>query len=120
LFFLFFGHLMLLFMDFLLTWVVFLDGSVKWFTNDYLCLRPQNFRGNFFKNYTVQRNTHAHLPLWTCMQILPLWAPLKDWAPADLEIPEATIGLVFLVVDGNVAYHLTHNAGKSRDLVLCF
>jgi hypothetical protein len=45
----------------------------------------------------------------TRTQTLPLWAPPKDWAPpADLEIPEVTNG-----ADGNVAYHLTHNAGKS-------
>jgi hypothetical protein len=24
-------------------------------------------------------------------QILPLWAPPNDWAPADLEIPEVTL-----------------------------
>jgi hypothetical protein len=46
----------------------------------------------------------------TRTQTLPLWAPSKDWAPADLEILEVTNGAV---VDGNVAYHLTHNAGKS-------
>jgi hypothetical protein len=29
-------------------------------------------------------NTHT--------QILPLWAPLKDWASTELEIPEVTYG----------------------------
>jgi hypothetical protein len=38
--------------------------------------------------------------------------PPKDWAPADLEIPEVRSHLWRLVVEGNVAYHLTHNTGK--------
>ena len=38
-------------------------------------------------------NTHAHShPMNTRTQTLPLWAPPKDWAPADLKIPEVTTG----------------------------
>ena len=38
-------------------------------------------------------NTHAHShPMNTRTQTLPLWAPPKDWAPADLKIPEVITG----------------------------
>jgi len=38
-------------------------------------------------------NMHAHShPMNTRTQTLPLWAPPKDWAPADLKIPEVTTG----------------------------
>jgi hypothetical protein len=38
-------------------------------------------------------NTHAHShPINTRTQTLSLWAPPKDWAPADLKIPEVTTG----------------------------
>jgi hypothetical protein len=47
-------------MDFLLTWVVFLDGLVKWFTNNYLCLRSQNFRGDLFLRITQYNATRTH------------------------------------------------------------
>jgi hypothetical protein len=43
---------------------------------------------------TVQHKRSHHARTLTLMntrtQILPLWAPLKDWAPADLEILEVT------------------------------
>jgi hypothetical protein len=52
----------------------------------------------------------------TRTQILPLWAPSKDWALTDPEIFEVTTcASSSLVVDGNVAYHLTHNVGKSQN-----
>jgi hypothetical protein len=34
----------------------------------------------------------------TRTQTLPLWAPLKHWAPADLEIPEVTNGASYIFV----------------------
>ena len=50
----------------------------------------------FFKNYTVQRTRPQHArtltPMNTRTQTLPLWAPPKDWAPADLKILEVTTG----------------------------
>jgi hypothetical protein len=50
----------------------------------------------FFENDTVQRKHSQHTrtitPMNTRMQTLPLWAPPKDWAPANLEIPEVTNG----------------------------
>jgi hypothetical protein len=49
--------------------------------------------------------------LTTRTQTLSLWPPPKDWAPVDMEILEVTTSLV---VDGNVAYHLTYNVGKSQ------
>ena len=45
----------------------------------------------------------------TCTQILSLWAPLKDWTGRSGDFRSHHWRLV---VDGNVAYHLTHNAGK--------
>jgi hypothetical protein len=39
---------------------------------------------------TQTLTTRTHTPMNTRTQTLPLWAPLKDWAPADLEIPEVT------------------------------
>ena len=46
----------------------------------------------------------------TCTQTLPLWAPLKNWTGRS---GDSRSHQWRLVVDGNVAYHLTHNAGKS-------
>jgi hypothetical protein len=49
----------------------------------------------FFLNHTVQRRRSQHArtltPMNTRTQTLPLWAPSKDWAPADPEIPEVII-----------------------------
>jgi hypothetical protein len=69
----------------------------------------------FFEIDIVQRRRSQYAriltPMNTCTLTLPLWAPSKDWVPADLEILEVRR----LVVDGNIAYHLTYNAGKSRN-----
>jgi hypothetical protein len=60
--------------------------------------RKNSYGGSkvFFWDYTVQRRRSQHArtlaPMNTCTQTLPLWAPPKDWAPADLEIPEVTNG----------------------------
>jgi hypothetical protein len=49
----------------------------------------------------------------TRTQTPPLWAPPKDWAPADLEILEVTNDVSSST---DVSYHLTHSAGKSWKL----
>jgi hypothetical protein len=50
----------------------------------------------FFLNYTVQRRRLQYArtltPMNTRMQTLPLWAPSKDLALADMEIFEVTNG----------------------------
>jgi hypothetical protein len=47
----------------------------------------------------------------TRTQTLLLWALLKDWAFSRFE--DSRSHQWRLVVDGNAAYHLMHNAGKS-------
>jgi hypothetical protein len=59
---------------------------------------------SFFKNYTVQHRCSQHtctlIPMNTHTQTLPIWEHLTDLEER-------------LIIDGNVAYHLMHNAGKS-------
>ena len=55
------------------------------------------FRGFFLRitQYNEDaHNTHAHShPMNTRTQTLPLWAPPKDWAPANLKIPKSPLAL---------------------------
>ena len=46
-----------------------------------------------FRQYNENvHNTHAHSHLMnTRTQTLPLWAPPKDWAPANLKIPKSPL-----------------------------
>jgi hypothetical protein len=74
-----------------------MDGKLSVFRNSRLYSYVHDLEHlfhNFFKIYTVQcrRSQHARTLTPTRMQTLPLWAPPKDWAPADLEILEVTTG----------------------------
>ena len=64
--------------------------------------------------YTVQRRRSQHArtltPINTRTQTQLLWAPPKNWTGRSWDSRSHHWRLV---VDGNVAYHLTHNAGKS-------
>ena len=57
---------------------------------------------------TLKTRTHTH-HMNTRTKTLPLWAPPKDWTGRS---GDSRSHHWRLVVDGNVAYHLTHNAGK--------
>jgi hypothetical protein len=65
-------------------------GTWDWYTST----KEVNF---LFEIHAVQRKRSQHArtltPMNTRTQTLCLWAPPKDWAPADLEIPEVTNGV---------------------------
>jgi hypothetical protein len=76
-----------------------------------LAIRPA---ATVFFNYTVQRNahnTHAHLPYgYKYANPTPM---STSEGPNTGRSGDSRSHQWHLVVDGNVTYHLTHNAGKS-------
>jgi len=66
----------------------------------------------FFNTIQHRRSQHARTltSMNTRTKILPLWAPPKDWTGRS---GDSRSHHWRLVVDGNTAYHLTHNAEKS-------
>jgi hypothetical protein len=65
----------------------------------------------FFENDIVQRRRLQHARTLTRMntrtQTLPLWAPPKDWTPADMEIPEVTNDVSSSTGTSLTTYHIT-------------
>jgi hypothetical protein len=86
------------------------------FKNTFIKVYMHHYSINIFLIHTVQRRRSQHArtltPMNTRTQILPLWAPPNDWAPTHHW---------HLVVDGNIAYHLTPenpeiNLGKGASI----
>jgi hypothetical protein len=71
----------------------------------------------FFENYTIQCRRSQHARTLTHMntrtQTLPLWTMSTSEGLSTSRSGDSWSHQCRLVVDGNVAYHLTHNAGKS-------
>jgi hypothetical protein len=69
---------------------------VHWIYNNSCSHNIYNDIIFFFEIHAVQRRRSQHAstltPMNTRTQTLPLWAPPKDWAPADMEILEVTTG----------------------------